>query len=102
MIKADETVSESLINSRLTYINKYLREVCKYAGIFKKISTHCARHSFADISLSANQNDIFGLKDVLGHSSVKTTEGYLINRNYSKAGEYLKGIQQLFLNDDNH
>lgn len=95
LLKADEPVNEAVINSRLTYLNKYIKEVCKYAGIFKKISSHCARHSFSDISLSLNDNDIFGLKDVLGHSSVKTTEGYLRERNYIKAGEYLKSIQEV-------
>lgn len=92
LLKENEVVSEFAVNSKLTYINKYLKEVCKYAGIFKNISTHCARHTFSDISLSLNQNDIYGLRDALGHSSVKTTEGYLIDRNYSKVGEYIKNV----------
>jgi site-specific recombinase XerD len=87
------------INSRLTYINKYLKEVCKYAGILKKISSHCARHTFSDISLELNQNDVYALKGVLGHSSVKTTEGYLINRNYDNIKEYLLTLQKLQISD---
>lgn len=95
LLKDNENVDERAINSKLTYINKYLKEVCKYANIFKKISSHCARHTFSDISLSLNENDVYGLREVLGHSSVKTTEGYLINRNYSKSIEYLQSIGKL-------
>ncbi len=90
-----KVVNEIVTNSKLTYINKYLKEVCKYAGIFKNISTHCARHTFSDISLSLNNNDIYGLRDVLGHSSVKITEKYLLNRNYVTGGNYLKSIEDL-------
>lgn len=93
--KLGEKENEQTINSKITYINKYIKEVCKYAGIVKKISSHCARHTFSDISLSLNQNDIFGLRDVLGHSSVKTTEGYLQNRNYGQSKIYLQSIENL-------
>ncbi|MGJ7030041.1 phage integrase SAM-like domain-containing protein [Niabella hirudinis] len=95
LLEREKAPTEFVINSKLTYINKYLKEVCKYAGIFKHISSHCARHTFSDISLSLNQNDIFSLKDVLGHSSVRTTEGYLRDRNYSGMEEYLKNISEL-------
>lgn len=97
LLEDKENQSEFAVNSKITYINKYLKEVCKYAGIFKSISTHCARHTFSDISLSLNQNDIFSLKDVLGHSSVKTTEGYLLNRNYSKADEFLRSVSNVLV-----
>lgn len=100
LLKEGDIETESVTNSKITYLNKYLKEVCKYAGIFKKISTHCARHSFSDISLSLNQNDIFSLKDVLGHSSVKTTEGYLINKNYSNSEHYLNNIKELIKKED--
>jgi len=95
LFKENEIVDERSINTKITYINKYIKEVCKYAGILKKISSHCARHSFSDISLSLNQNDIFGLRDMLGHTSVKTTEGYLQNRNYGQSKDYLQSIENL-------
>jgi integrase/recombinase XerD len=90
LLRDGEEVNEIIISSRLTYVNKYLKEVCKYAGIFKKITTHCARHTFADISLDKNDNDIYTLKEAMGHSSIKTTEGYLRNRNNSRVNKFIK------------
>lgn len=78
-------VNERSINSKLTYINKYLKEVCKYCGIFKKITTHCARHTFTDLALHVSNGNIYEVQQSLGHSSVKTTEIYGRQRvNYQK------------------
>jgi integrase len=54
----DKEINEIVVNSRITYINKYLKEVSKYAGIFKKISTHCARHTFSDITHYLNEQQV--------------------------------------------
>ena len=89
-----DTINEITINSKISYINKYLKEVCKYAGIFKHITTHCARHTFADLSLMMNNNDIYGLKEILGHASIKITEKYLRERNYSKTESIMKSIDE--------
>lgn len=75
-----DLIDERTINSRITYLNKYIREVCKYAGIVKKISSHCSRHSFLDHALSASGGNIYEVKELAGHSSVKTTEIYLRQR----------------------
>lgn len=78
-------VNEITINSKLTYINKYLRELCKYCGIFKKISTHCARHTYTDLALQVSNGNIYQVQQSLGHSSVKTTEIYSRRRvNYQR------------------
>ena len=78
-------VNELTINSKLTYINKYLKEVCKYCGIFKKITTHCARHTFTDLALHISEGNIYEVQQSLGHSSVKTTEIYSRQRvNYQR------------------
>lgn len=55
--------------------NKYLLLIMKEAGINKHITFHCARHSFAIISL------LLGIKievvsDILGHSELSTTQRY--------------------------
>jgi integrase/recombinase XerD len=78
--KEGEKPTERIINSRLTFINKYLKEVCKYAGILKKITTHCARHTFTDLALMATDDNIYKVQKLLGHTSVKTTEIYARNR----------------------
>jgi integrase len=57
-------------------INKYLKEVAKKAKITKKLTTHTARHSFADIARQKTDN-IYNLSKTLGHSSLKVTEAYL-------------------------
>lgn len=78
-------VNEFTINSKLTYVNKYLKEVCKYCGIFKKITTHCERHTFTDLALHISEGNIYEVQQSLGHSSVKTTEIYSRQRvNYQK------------------
>ena len=40
-----------------------------------KLTPHCLRHTKAMLMLSAGQNLIY-IRDVLGHSSIKTTEIY--------------------------
>ena len=56
--------------------NKYLTKIIKeHAGIKKKITFHCSRHTFAVTSL------ILGIKievvsDILGHSELTTTQRY--------------------------
>jgi len=53
-----------------------LKEIAKGAKISKKITTHTARHSFADIARQKTDN-IYNLSKTLGHSSLKVTEAYL-------------------------
>ncbi len=55
--------------------NVKLREWVMAAGIRKKITFHCARHSFATLQLSMN-TDIYTVSKLLGHRHLKTTEIY--------------------------
>ena len=62
----------------LTYsawYNKKLKAWVMNAGINKKITFHCARHSFATLQLSMN-TDIYTVSKLLGHRHLKTTEIY--------------------------
>jgi site-specific recombinase XerD len=52
-----------------------LREWVMGAGITKKMTFHCARHSFATLQLSMN-TDIYTVSKLLGHRHLKTTEIY--------------------------
>jgi integrase len=45
------------------------------AGITKKITFHCARHTHATLLLS-NNTDIYMVMNILGHKSVRTTQIY--------------------------
>ncbi len=58
--------------------NKVLKNWVKKAGLDKKITWHCARHSMAT-NLALNDADIVGIASLLGHSSIKHTQKYLHN-----------------------
>lgn len=68
-----KTIFESLEYS--AWNNIKLREWVMAAGIRKRITFHCARHSFATIQLSMN-TDIYTVSKLLGHRHLKTTEVY--------------------------
>ena len=84
-LNKEPIVNEIIIGNKLSYINKYIKEVCKYAGILKKVSSHVARHTYTDIALQVSGGNIYQVQQSLGHSSVKTTEIYSRNRvNFNK------------------
>lgn len=66
------------ISAKNAYINKYLGQLRNEAKIAKNISFHITRHSFAKL---AKQKGIDNaqLKDLLAHSSLRATEGYMGN-----------------------
>ncbi len=51
-----------------------LHEICELAGL-RKITWHKLRHSFAS-HLAARRNSIVAIKELLGHSDIKTTMRY--------------------------
>lgn len=55
--------------------NKYLKAIMGIAKIDKHITFHCARHTFAVISLLLGVS-IQVVSDILGHSELKTTQRY--------------------------
>jgi integrase len=55
--------------------NIYLGRWIKSAGITKKITFHCFRHSYAVLQLSAGTS-IFTVSKMLGHRDLKTTQIY--------------------------
>jgi len=63
------------ISSSTALINKNLRKISERYQI-RKFSTHYARHTFTSLSKEMGV-DIYDLKQWLGHSSVKVTEGYI-------------------------
>ena len=69
--------------------NAYLTEIMKIAGIDKKISFHCARHTFATVSIELGI-PLEVIQSVLGHSSVRTTQIYAKIVNAVKTREMSK------------
>jgi integrase len=57
------------------YVNQVIRKWLLKAGIDRKISFHCFRHSMAVMHLESG-TDIYTLSKLLGHTNVKTTEIY--------------------------
>lgn len=55
--------------------NAALKTMAKRAGISKRVSFHTSRHSFATLTLAAT-NDIATVSQLLGHTSVATTQIY--------------------------
>jgi integrase len=73
---SDPLFLHNQIGAKTALINKYLKKVAEKAEITKKITTHTARHSFADLARQKTDN-IYNLSKTLGHSSIKVTEAYL-------------------------
>jgi len=57
------------------HVNETIAAWVKRAGITKKITFHCFRHTFATLQI-AGGTDIYTVSKLLGHSSVTTTQIY--------------------------
>lgn len=57
------------------YISKKFKDACKAVGIDKGIHFHSLRHSFAS-NLAQKGVNLYTIKELLGHSSIATTEIY--------------------------
>lgn len=64
------------IGSSISLINKSLKEIGRNVGITKNITNHLSRHTLTSISKSLG-TDIYDIKTMLGHRSVKQTESYV-------------------------
>ncbi|GHU98846.1 tyrosine recombinase [Bacteroidia bacterium] len=87
--KPDQLVFEDLPDP--SWISKPLERWIKMAGITKRITFHCFRHTFATLQLS-NGTDIYTVSKMLGHTNVKTTQIYakVVDEKKNKASQAIK------------
>ncbi|GHT84825.1 tyrosine recombinase [Bacteroidia bacterium] len=71
--KPNQLVFENLPDP--SWISRPLKKWLETAGITKKITFHCFRHTFATLQLT-NGTDIYTVSKMLGHTNVKTTQIY--------------------------
>lgn len=55
--------------------NRTLKEIAIKAGIKKRLTSHVGRHTFGYLFMTS-VGDIFGLKEIMGHSKIETTQRY--------------------------
>jgi integrase len=73
------------------HISKKFKYYVRKAGLPESITFHSIRHTFCSLMIQ-NSVDIYTVKELMGHSSLKVTERYshLSNENLIKAVEKLK------------
>lgn len=76
------------ISSKNTIINKHLKSLAIKAKISTNISFHVARHTFSDLARQKG-HDIYKIKELLKHSNIKETEGYLATLDQRSADNVL-------------
>ncbi len=89
---ADSLVFGDILTKQHT--NNVLRRWVLRAGIDKKITFHCARHTFAIMMLDIG-TDIYTVSKLLGHRELRTTQIYakVLDKNKQKA---VANIPQFF------
>ena len=87
--QSDEVVFPNFPDVKL--IPYYLNPWIKAAGITKKITFHCFRHTFATLQLT-NGTDIYTVSKMLGHSNLKHTQVYakIVDEKKEKAANAIK------------
>lgn len=63
----------------LVSINRELKNIMFRIGVAKGLSSHSARHTFAEIAKQVSNRDVYSIQQSLGHTKMATTEIYLGN-----------------------
>jgi integrase/recombinase XerC len=78
IFKGEEAIFVNQRGGRLTArsVGRVINKYTKSSGIFRKVSPHSLRHTFATHLLDAGA-DIREIQEMLGHSSLSTTQRYI-------------------------
>lgn len=73
--------------------NDYLKLATHYAGIRKKLTSHCGRHTFATIAIN-NGVPVEVVSRILGHTNIKTTQFYakVLSESVRRGFDKLSGV----------
>jgi site-specific recombinase XerD len=88
----DDTDTKVFIGLKYSaYLNQILLRWILEAGIAKKVTFHCFRHTFATLQLSMG-TDIYTVSKLLGHKDISTTQIYakVIDRTKNDAVNKIK------------
>ena len=66
-----------MIETGTALVNRYIKIVAARAGIEKHITSHTARHSFADAARIELGGNIKAIQEMLNHGQLRTTEIYV-------------------------
>lgn len=80
-----------VINQKLKIVNKWLKRVCA-ANKLPPLTTYWARHSYASL-LKQSGESVELIRELLGHSDIKTTESYLKRFDLKKKKEANERVQ---------
>jgi integrase/recombinase XerC len=77
MVRGDGPIFVNSLGGRLTArsVGRLIKKYTRHSGIFRKVSPHSLRHTFATHLLDAGA-DIREIQEMLGHSSLSTTQRY--------------------------
>lgn len=81
IVDPDKDLSNPIVfdrekQSKNALTNKNLKKLAAIAGIDQSLSTHIARHSFANYALKKGMS-LYSISKALAHSDLKTTQTYL-------------------------